>query len=576
MEWLQKDVAIAARLIYNGQLTQPALKPLGDKRIVREYEQKAGETTPSNYVLIIDEINRGNISNILGELITLIEDDKRSGQPNEIQVQLPCSKELFSLPPNLYVLGTMNTADRSIALVDMALRRRFDFEELVPRADLLSPNLDGINVQRLLLAINGRLELMVDRDHTIGHAYFINCRTAADVSQVLVRKVIPLLQEYFYDDLKHVAHILNDHRRSPETKIIQVVSLSEQKLFGTDLDGIQDGMRYEVPHSISVEQIKGHLRMTVRTIHEYGSLGIERDDRDVRLTRQQANLLEGISDSFKRGQKDRLIDWYRSDEMLWRQYVGVVQIGDLTLEILPKIARHAVNDDADRAYLLRMLAESGMLPIAMDELANFTTQKWTLLDLVIYSFALEVKKQLHRGRIQRYEFVEEERSTIRGKLLVGKHARRDPIRQLRFPCRFSKFTPNTSINRLLRTAAREGWKLTQHAVVRQALAWVEQQLDDVDMLSRPYANSIPSIVYDRTTVRYQRSCTLAEQILRGLAPHVHTGRTEYAALLFDMNELFERWVAAGMQKSYARHGTSVMCKARIVTYTPTRQATPSE
>ncbi|MBK9182165.1 MAG: hypothetical protein IPM83_03380 [Ignavibacteria bacterium] len=210
--------------------------------------------------------------------------------------------------------------------------------------------------------------------------------------------------------------------------------------------------------------------MTVRTIHEYGSLGIERDDRDVRLTRQQANLLEGISDSFKRGQKDRLIDWYRSDEMRWRQYVGVVQIGDLTLEILPKIARHAVNDDADRAYLLRMLAESGMLPIAMDELANFTTQKWTLLDLVIYSFALEVKKQLHRGRIQRYEFVEEERSTIRGKLLVGKHARRDPIRQLRFPCRFSKFTPNTSINRLLRTAAREGWKLTQHAVVRQALA----------------------------------------------------------------------------------------------------------
>ncbi|MBK7578420.1 MAG: AAA family ATPase [Ignavibacteria bacterium] len=257
VEWLQKDVAIAARLIYNGQLTQPALKPLGDKRIVREYEQKAGETTPSNYVLIIDEINRGNISNILGELITLIEDDKRSGQPNEIQVQLPCSKELFSLPPNLYVLGTMNTADRSIALVDMALRRRFDFEELVPRADLLSPNLDGINVQRLLLAINGRLELMVDRDHTIGHAYFINCRSAADVSQVLVRKVIPLLQEYFYDDLKHVAHILNDHRRSPETKIIQVVSLSEQKLFGTDLDGIQDGMRYEVPRSISVEQIKG-------------------------------------------------------------------------------------------------------------------------------------------------------------------------------------------------------------------------------------------------------------------------------------------------------------------------------
>ncbi|MBK6418690.1 MAG: hypothetical protein IPF79_05810 [Ignavibacteria bacterium] len=297
--------------------------------------------------------------------------------------------------------------------------------------------------------------------------------------------------------------------------------------------------------------------MTVRAIHEYGSLGIERDDRDVRLTRQQASLLEEISDTFKRDQKDRLIDWYRSDEMRWRQYVGVVQIGDLTLEILPKIARHAVNDDADRAYLLRMLAESGMLPIAMDELANFTTQKWTLLDLVIYSFALEVKKQLHRGRIQRYELVEEERSTIRGKLLVGKHARRDPIRQLRFPCRFSQFTPNTPINRLLRTAACKGLKLTQHAAVRQALAWVEHQLDDVDCLVRPYVNSLPSIVYDRTTVRYQRSCTLAEQILRGLAPHVHAGRTEYAALLFDMNELFERWVAARMQRTYARQGTSV-------------------
>ncbi|MBK6418691.1 MAG: AAA family ATPase [Ignavibacteria bacterium] len=257
VEWLQKDVALPARLIYNGQLTQPALKPLGSKRIVREYERQSGEATPSNYVLIIDEINRGNISNILGELITLIEDDKRSGRPNEIQVQLPYSKELFSLPPNLYVLGTMNTADRSIALVDMALRRRFDFEELVPQPDLLASDLNGIDLQRLLLAINGRLELMVDRDHTIGHAYFINCRTAADVSQVLVRKVIPLLQEYFYDDLKHVAHILNDHRRPFETKIIREVVLSEQSLFGRDLDGIQDSIRYEVPHSISVEQIKG-------------------------------------------------------------------------------------------------------------------------------------------------------------------------------------------------------------------------------------------------------------------------------------------------------------------------------
>lgn len=237
-----------------------------------DIENLSQNVTARNYVLIIDEINRGNVSQIFGELITLIEDNKRLGNPEALEIMLPYSKEMFGVPSNLYIIGTMNTADRSVEALDTALRRRFSFEEMLPQPELVSPQrkiwelwwkhatvdwkqepyvseerdlygllgidtdfdpeeliwkkmkkegkgehqvsyfdgvqFSGINLEKVLRAINTRIEVLLDRDHQIGHSYFLSVNSVSQLKDCFKNKIIPLLQEYFYGDYSKIGLVL--------------------------------------------------------------------------------------------------------------------------------------------------------------------------------------------------------------------------------------------------------------------------------------------------------------------------------------------------------------------------------
>lgn len=160
-------------------------------------------------VLVIDEINRGNIARIFGELITLIEDTKRVGEPEELELTLPYSKDPFSVPRELYIVATMNTADRSLVMLDTALRRRFNFVEMTPNPSLLN-SIEDINCSSVLTTINQRIEQSLDKEHTLGHSFFMKCSTVEDLMRTFDNKILPLLEEYFFDDFTKLNPILNN------------------------------------------------------------------------------------------------------------------------------------------------------------------------------------------------------------------------------------------------------------------------------------------------------------------------------------------------------------------------------
>lgn len=226
VNWLVKDVEIPIEEIYEKNLQQQPIYMLKKDWVSREFFEKQPaakivETSNENFVLIIDEINRGNIAQIFGELITLIESDKREGGKEELKAILPYSKKPFSVPSNLFIIGTMNTADRSIEALDTALRRRFTFDEMPPKPKVIEKEgalkeekseihigVSTFQLSTILETINKRIEKLLDKDHLIGHSYFMNVDSVGDLQRVFYRNIIPLLEEYFYGDKGKIELVL--------------------------------------------------------------------------------------------------------------------------------------------------------------------------------------------------------------------------------------------------------------------------------------------------------------------------------------------------------------------------------
>lgn len=214
--------------------------------LVKKYNMiENADAEQKNRVFIIDEINRGNISKIFGELITLIEDTKRKDMPEAASAILPYSGEMFSVPANVHILGTMNTADRSIALMDTALRRRFRFVEMMPDTGVLEGIfVEGLNVAKMLEVINTRIEFLYDREHTIGHAFFMSLKekpTIENLGAIFEKSVVPLLQEYFYEDYQKIQLVLGDNAKMEEDlKFIKDVKVVAKNIFAGNVEDVID------------------------------------------------------------------------------------------------------------------------------------------------------------------------------------------------------------------------------------------------------------------------------------------------------------------------------------------------
>ena len=206
--------------------------------IIKKYSNDVIELEEKkNHVFIIDEINRGNISKIFGELITLIEPTKRIGQTEGQKVRLPYSQKLFGVPNNVYLIGTMNTADRSIATIDTALRRRFNFKEMLPDEEVLDGiYVEDVSIKDIFIKMNKRITVLFDREHTLGHAYFLPLKDAPTIetlANIFENSIIPLLQEYFYEDYEKIRMVLGDNQKDSEDK--QFITIEENDyndLFG--------------------------------------------------------------------------------------------------------------------------------------------------------------------------------------------------------------------------------------------------------------------------------------------------------------------------------------------------------
>lgn len=259
VNWIVKDIKENILSLNGGtSMTLASVYRMGNVSLKDVY-QLIDKHTPAviaqpaqkNYVFIIDEINRGNISKIFGELITLIEESKRVGKPEGMTARLPNSQKPFGVPDNVYIIGTMNTADRSIATIDTALRRRFLFREMLPNPQVLADVMvEDLSISAMLNRMNQRIAVLYDREHTIGHAYFMKLRdnpTVETLGEIFHNNIIPLLQEYFYEDYEKIRLVLGDPQKTdPEEQFITACENDYAALFGSVDIGLDDSNTYEI------------------------------------------------------------------------------------------------------------------------------------------------------------------------------------------------------------------------------------------------------------------------------------------------------------------------------------------
>jgi len=244
-----------------------------EKGVFKRVSDRAKFDLDNNYVIIIDEINRGNISKIFGELITLIEPSKRLFTENDEHpklVTLPYSKKLFGVPKNLYILGTMNTADKSIALLDSALRRRFSFTEMLPNSEVVGQmiTIDKIDIKLLFDTINSRIEFLIDKDHTIGHSYFLKIKdhqTIEALALIFKNEIIPLLTEYFYGDFEKIQLVLGenkDWKSKNDSKFFNKKPSQQKSLFGKDeaVEGYDEKIIFELNNDLLGLKENGNIK----------------------------------------------------------------------------------------------------------------------------------------------------------------------------------------------------------------------------------------------------------------------------------------------------------------------------
>lgn len=544
--------------------------------VLRRLCERARKDPVHRYALFIDEINRGNVAKIFGELITLIEADKRLRFDSDgkkikgLEVTLPYSGDRFGVPANVDLISTMNTADRSIALLDTALRRRFRFEELMPNARYIDSQGSGIipdgeggeiDLRQLLDAMNARLTHFRHRDQTIGHAYFTKVRSFSDLRSVMAREILPLLQEYFYEDWRHIRLVLADQTVSdPEYQLVRQITARPEDLFpSADTAELGESHMFKVtPEAEYPRRHSQDLRaplMRRLTLRERDSFPIGTDDG---LSEAEAAAFARLQPSLPAGS----LTWEHR-AIRFGPFCGVLRAADVTVELLPKIDDGQDRNEGTRGLLVAMLRTTGNLTVSSAGEATLGQQQMHLLDQFILDFCARVNAALRGGAITHYQDHEENLNALRGRLILTNHLRRNAFDRSHLFCSFDERTIDNPHNRALKAVLSV---LRPNAISAQARATVAALLhrfDDV-ALHPVTPRDIARLTLDRMTKSWEPIFERAKWLLQGLFPDVRSARWTAPAFCSTWSGCSKRSLARSFDrpgKGPLRTASGLCCKA---------------